>query len=114
LSTGEEFKKLYKDGKLFSYNEINRETRMRGGGTWELGLRSDTPGGQTAGAEAKPKQYGEITSVNVWNRILRKKELMEIMASCWSKYQGNVKSWQEFKSAVQGNVKLVKSTCCKT
>ena len=107
-STDEEFNRSYKDGRLLTHKEINRERRMPGGGTWELGLRSDTLSG------VKGRQHGEITSVNVWNRILRKNELTEIMTNCMSKYQGNVKSWQEFKTAAQGNVKLVKSDCCKT
>ena len=107
-STDEEFNRSYKDGRLVTHKEINRETRMPGGGTWELGLRSDTRSG------VKARRYGEITSVNVWNRILRKNELTEIMTNCMSKYQGNVKSWQEFKTAAQGNVKLVKSGCCET
>ena len=99
---------------MLRHREISRETRMPGGGVWELGLRSDMPGAQTGGSKTQLKEYGEITSVNVWNRVLRRKELKEIMVSCVSKYQGNVRAWKEFKSAAGGNVKLVKSTCCIT
>ena len=79
---------------------------MTGGGSWELGIRSDI-GAQT-------KMYGEMTSFNVWNRVLHQNEFTEIMATCVSKHKGNVKSWQELKSQVQGNVRLIESTCCKT
>lgn len=87
---------------------------MLGGGTWIIGLRSDVPGGQTTTTEKNSKLFGEITSVNVWNRVWRKKQLLEIMTSCVPKYEGNVKAWREFKSQAQKNIKLLKSTCCKT
>lgn len=113
-STGEEFYKFYKDGKLLRHREINRERPMAGGGSWELGIRSDMPGRQTTGAQ-RTKTYGEMTSVNVWNKVLRKKDITEIMSNCASKHKGNVKSWQELTSLkATGDVKLIKSTCCKT
>lgn len=86
---------------------------MTAGGTWTLKLKLDPSGAQNAGGKTTPKQYGEIASVNVWNRVLRAHELQGIMAGCASMYKGNVKSWNEFKSATKANVKLVKSTCCK-
>jgi hypothetical protein len=85
---------------------------MPGGGTWELGLRYDTPGGQGSRSNAKP--HGEVTSLNIWAGVLRKNQLVEIMTNCISARQGNVKSWQDFKAAARGNVKLVMSGCCKT
>ena len=105
-STGEEFYRFYKDGQLLRHREINRERSMPGGGSWELGIRSEDIG-------AQPKVHGQITSVNVWNKVLPQKEIKEIMASCASKYQGNVKSWKEL-SDIKWDVKLINSTCCKT
>lgn len=84
---------------------------MTAGGTWVVGLIADKPGGQSRSIEIK--RPGEITAVNVWNRVLRRKELAAIMGNCESQYKGNVKSWQDFKTNVKGDVKLVKSSCCK-
>ena len=94
---------------MLRHREINREKAMTAGGTWELGVRSDLSGG----TEPNSKQSGEIMSVNVWNRVLRRNEIEKIMASCVSNYKGNVKSWQDFKSGFKENVEIVKSSCCK-
>ena len=81
-----------------------------GGGTWVLGQDQDYVGG---GFDVSQMMLGEMTEVNIWDKVFSYEEIREFSISCQSKLQGNVKSWNDFLAGVKGNVRIVpKSTCC--
>ncbi len=81
-----------------------------GKGTWVLGQDQDTVGG---GFQDFQTADGEFTGVNIWDKVLSPFEIVKMSRKCDSGgATGNVKSWADFLSGIQGNVKMAKPTCC--
>ena len=104
--------KVYNDGKLVHRQDTFRKNQLiSGGGTWVLGQDQDTLGG---GFVVDQMMQGEITEVNIWDRVLSDEEIKSFSTSCQSRLKGNVKSWKDFRSGVKGKAAFVQGpTCCK-
>ena len=102
---------IYKDGKVAGIGSMSGGSgrKLSRGGMWVLGQDQDVVGGGFATNQAF---QGEMTEVNVWDKVLSSKVILKMSKSCQSTRGGNVKSWNDFKSGVKGNVKIVKPTCC--
>ncbi|XP_078685000.1 uncharacterized protein LOC144918280 isoform X2 [Branchiostoma floridae x Branchiostoma belcheri] len=86
---------LYNDGVLRdSGSGFKVGGRVRRGGTWILGQDQDEVGG---GFNAKQAFTGELSEVNLWDRVLSP---AEIAADC--SYHGNVIDWDTTNIAVFG------------
>ncbi|XP_078685002.1 uncharacterized protein LOC144918280 isoform X4 [Branchiostoma floridae x Branchiostoma belcheri] len=86
---------LYTDGVLRdSGSGFKVGGRVRRGGTWILGQDQDEVGG---GFNAKQAFTGELSEVNLWDRVLSP---AEIAADC--SYHGNVIDWDTTNIAVFG------------
>ena len=104
--------KIYNHGKLVHSQYAFRKNQfISAGGTWVLGHDQDTLGG---GFVTDQMMQGEITEVNIWDRVLSDEEIKSFSTSCQSRLQGNVKSWKDFIAGVKGKAALVQGpTCCK-
>ncbi|KAI8513949.1 hypothetical protein Bbelb_082730 [Branchiostoma belcheri] len=86
---------LYADGDLTTSGSGFRVgERVRRGGTWILGQDQDRVGG---GFEASQSFIGELSKVNLWDRVLSP---AEIAADC--SYHGNVIDWDTTDIRVLG------------
>ena len=83
---------------------------LAGNGTWVLGQEQDMLGG---GFQDHQTADGELTGVNIWDKVLSPFEIVKMSRTCESGgATGNVKTWKDFVSGIQGNVKMAKPTCC--
>jgi hypothetical protein len=75
-----------------------------------FGQEQDTVGG---GFQNHQTADGEFTGFNIWDKVLFPLEIIKMSRKCKSGgTTGNVKTWADFVSGIQGNVKMTKSTCC--
>ena len=103
---------FYKDGRNVGSGVILDSVgkAIPGKGTWVLGQDQDTVGG---GFQDFQTADGEFTGVNIWDKVLSPFEIVKMSRKCDSGgATGNVKSWADFLSGIQGNVKMAKPTCC--
>ena len=102
--------KFFKDGKIVDYGDGFKSGKtILGGGTWVLGQDQDA---QRGGFDVNQMVQGEMTDVNIWNKVLTEREILEISANCLFERKGSVKSWNDFIVGVRGDVKkLQKPTC---
>ena len=80
---------------------------IRGGGVLILGQEQDIPGGSF---QAHQCFIGELTGVNIWNKVINKQEINHMSKSC-VRGVGNVFQWSDFKSHVKGSVRSIKRSC---
>lgn len=103
---------FYKDGKKVGNGSFSDTIGkpIPAKGTWVLGQDQDSLGG---GFQAHQSAMGELTGVNVWDKVFPAKEILKMSKSCISGGNaGNVKSWTDFLSGVRGNLKIGKPNCC--
>ena len=104
------FWKVYKDGR-----EEARGSRLKSGyktktnGILIVGQEQDSFGG-----DFDPNQHllGELTGLNIWNRVLSPSKILEMSKSCHVG-QGNVKKWSDFKVGIRGNVRVISPSACE-
>lgn len=103
--------KIYKDGKTVAQGVgLSSGKSITGGGTWVLGQDQGVEGG---GFNVTHMMQGEITGVNIWDKVLPEEETLEFSTRCQSEnMQGSVKSWRDFISGVKGDVKVLEKPSC--
>lgn len=80
---------------------------IRSGGALVLGQEQDSQGGSF---EAIQSFIGEMTGVNIWDHVIKDKEIMRMSQSCLTGV-GNVFQWSDFKAHLKGSVKIIKPSC---
>ncbi|XP_028396328.1 neuronal pentraxin-1-like [Dendronephthya gigantea] len=104
---------FFKDGRKVGSGTISGSVGkpIPGKGTWVLGQDQDSVGG---GFDANQSATGELTGVNVWDKVLSSFEILKMSRNCNAGGPaGNVKSWADFLSGIKGNAKIGKATCCQ-
>ena len=96
---------VYVDGLLKLYNSPNRILP----GAIVLGQEQDSYKGDF---DADQSLQGNLTSVNMWDRILTEQEISELAKSCGTKGEGNVVKWSDLKDKGEGDVKLINTSQC--
>ncbi len=80
---------------------------IRGGGALVLGQEQDSVGGSF---EASQSFIGEMTGVNIWDHVIKDKEITRMSKSCHTGV-GNVFQWSDFKAHLKGSVKITNPSC---
>ena len=100
--------KIYVNGSL-KYTSNVLQGYFPGGGVWIIGQEQDEVGG---GFDAVQAFGGELTELNVWDRVLSTAEITKLASSCSSSnMRGNYLAYSDFH--IQGNVERFKPPCCK-
>jgi len=74
-----------------------------------IGQDQDSFGG---GFVASQSYIGELTDLNVWNRVLTANEILKLSRSCHGG-RGNVKKWSDFKVGLRGDVRVISPSACE-
>ncbi|XP_035667495.1 neurogenic locus notch homolog protein 1-like isoform X2 [Branchiostoma floridae] len=99
---------LYADGVLAaSGSGFNVGGRVRRGGTWILGQDQDVVGG---GFKAEQAFIGELSEVNLWDRVLSPEEIGADWAA-FCNYHGNVIDWDTTRIAIFGETRRAEYQC---
>ena len=61
--------------------------------------------------DADQSLQGNLTSVNMWDRVLTAQEISDLTKSCMAG-EGNVVKWSDLKDKGEGEVKLNRSFAC--
>jgi len=102
--------KVYKDGALqASGSGLKRGHVIKTNGILILGQEQDSFGGRF---EASQSYIGELTDLNIWNRVLPASEISKLSKS-YHGGRGNVKKWSDFKVGIRGNVRVVSPSACE-
>ena len=80
---------------------------IRGAGSLVLGQEQDSVAG---GFSASQSFVGEMTGVNIWNRVIGHREIASMSKSCLAG-EGNVYKWSDFKPHMMGGVHLISLSC---
>ncbi|XP_078571557.1 uncharacterized protein LOC144859143 [Branchiostoma floridae x Branchiostoma japonicum] len=100
---------FYFDGVLRnSGSGLSTGGRVGTGGTWILGQDQDTVGG---GFDASQAFIGDLSQVNLWNRVLSSAEMNDQSASC--DRHGNVIDWADTFFDKRGKVTSSAYSPCK-
>ena len=101
---------FYKDGvPVKSGNRLKRGHVIPKDGTVVIGQEQDVPGGKFNKEEAFP---GDMTQVNMWNRVFDASEISQMAASCDLGRNGNVLCWDDvLKSQRHGIVREMDASC---
>jgi len=78
-----------------------------GAGSLVLGQEQDQEGGKFSASQSF---VGEMTGVNIWNRVIDHHEIASMSKSCRAG-EGNVYKWSDFKPHIIGGVHLVSLSC---
>ncbi|XP_078367069.1 neuronal pentraxin-2-like [Oculina patagonica] len=99
---------LFKDGKVAASGKgLKTGHVIRGGGALVLGQEQDSVGGSF---DANQSFIGEMTGVNIWDHVIKDKEVERMSKSCLTGV-GNVFQWSDFKAHLKGSVKIIKPSC---
>ncbi|XP_028399986.1 sushi, von Willebrand factor type A, EGF and pentraxin domain-containing protein 1-like [Dendronephthya gigantea] len=104
---------FFKDGRKVGSGTISDSVGklIPGKGTWVLGQDQDSVGG---GFNANQSATGELTGVNIWDKVLSSFEIVKMSRNCKAGGPaGNVKTWGDFLPGIKGNAKIGKATCCQ-
>ena len=74
-----------------------------------IGQEQDMFGG---GFDADQSYIGELTDLNIWNRVLGDSEVYHLSKSCHGG-RGNVKKWCDFKVGLRGDVRVISPSACE-
>ena len=74
-----------------------------------IGQEQDSFGG---GFDATQNYIGELTDLNMWNRVLYTSEVSNLSKSCHGG-RGNVKKWSDFKVGLRGDVRVISPSACE-
>ena len=100
--------KVYVNGSL-KYTSKLPQGYFSGGGVWIIGQEQDKVGG---GFKPDKAFGGELTELNVWDRVLSTAEITKLTLTCSSNNtQGNYLAYGDFH--MEGNVERFKPRCCK-
>ena len=102
--------KTYKDGALQSSGSgLKRGYVIKTNGILIVGQEQDSFGGRF---DASQSYIGELTDLNIWNRVLSASEISKLSKLCHGGW-GNVKKWSDFKVGIRGNVRVVSPSACE-
>jgi len=102
--------KTYKDGALQSSGSgLKRGYVIKTNGILIVGQEQDSFGGRF---DASQSYIGELTDLNIWNRVLSASEISKLSKLCHGG-RGNVKKWSDFKVGIRGNVRVVSPSACE-
>ena len=102
--------KLYEDGTLTSSGSgLKKGHVISSTGTLVIGQDQDSVGG---GFQDKQSFIGELSDLNVWNRVLSSQEILKMSRSCHGAV-GNVKKWADFRSGIRGAVRFMSPSACE-
>ena len=102
--------KTYKDGALQSSGSgLKRGYVIKTNGILIVGQEQDSFGGRF---DASQSFIGELTDLNIWNRVLSASEISKLSKLCHGG-RGNVKKWSDFKVGIRGNVRVVSPSACE-
>ena len=103
---------IYKDGVSEA-----KGSRLKAGhvtntnGILIFGQEQDSFGG---GFDATQNYIGELTDLNMWNRVLDASEVSHLSKSCHGGGGGgNVKKWSDFKVGLRGDVRIISPSACE-
>ncbi|XP_070563038.1 LOW QUALITY PROTEIN: sushi, von Willebrand factor type A, EGF and pentraxin domain-containing protein 1-like [Ptychodera flava] len=92
---------IYKDGVLVNEGTgLASKEIVPGGGVLIVGQEQDYFGG---GFSAPESFVGKLSLLNIWDKVLSKNELFDLMHTC-EDYHGTVKAWPDFLAGIQGRV----------
>ena len=101
---------LYKDGNLKARGfKLKTGYKIKTNGILIIGQEQDAFGGRL---DPSQNYIGELTSLNIWNRVLSSTEIANMSKSCHLG-EGNVKKWSNFKVGIRGNVRVISPSACE-
>ncbi|KAL9978962.1 hypothetical protein ACROYT_G016548 [Oculina patagonica] len=102
--------KLYKDGvSQASGSGLKTGHVIKTDGILIIGQEQDSFGG---GFDGNQNYVGELTDLNMWNRVLNATEISNLSKSCHGG-RGNVKKWSDFKVGIRGDVRVISPSVCE-
>ena len=102
--------KVYKDGVLqASGSGLKTGYVIKTNGILIIGQEQDSFGG---GFDPNQNYIGELTDLNMWNRVLAANDILKLSRSCHGG-RGNVKKWSDFKVGIRGDVRVISPSACK-
>ena len=102
--------KLYKDGSTAaSGSGFKTGTAIQTNGILIIGQEQDSFGGSF---DPTQNYIGELTDLNIWNRVLTAQEILSLSKSCHGG-MGNVKKWSDFKVGIRGDVRVITPSACE-
>ena len=100
---------IYKDGVQSAQSTINKGHVIKGGGTLIIGQEQDSVGGTF---DATQCYIGDLTGINMWNRVLGLNEITAMSRDCGIVQPGNVLTWNDVISGTKyGQAQIIKSHC---
>ncbi|XP_015748811.1 PREDICTED: neuronal pentraxin-2-like isoform X1 [Acropora digitifera] len=101
---------LYKDGSLEACgSRLKTGYKTKTDGILTIGQEQDAFGGRF---DSTQSYIGELTGLNIWNRVLSPNEIANMSKSCHLE-EGNVKKWSDFKVGIRGNVRVITPSACE-
>ena len=94
---------IYIDGSQTSFIDIGNGTKFPGGGTVFIG---------SIHVLDPPQLEGEITYMNLWDKVLSNARIENLALSC-SAEAGNVLQWSLFAAMSVGNIQVVPFSACR-
>jgi len=102
--------KVYKDGVSQAKGSgLKTGHVINTNGILIIGQEQDWFGG---GFDATQNYIGELTDLNMWNRVLDASEISNLSKSCHGG-RGNVKKWSDFKVGIRGDVRFISPSACE-
>ena len=100
----------YKDGKSAAQGtSFKKGYKIPAGGTLIVGQEQDNNGI----FDVLQSFIGELTELNIWNRVLGPSEISKMSGACHSG-EGNVLSWSDVLSgSFKGQVQKIQPSSCK-
>ncbi|XP_044182033.1 neuronal pentraxin receptor-like [Acropora millepora] len=100
---------MYKDGREEARGSgFKTGYTIKTDGILIIGQEQDAFGGRF---DPKQNYIGELTDLNIWNRVLSPIEIVDMSKSCHLG-EGNVKKWSDFKVGIRGNVRVISPSAC--
>lgn len=101
---------IYKDGvSQTSGSGLKTGYVIKTNGILTIGQDQDSHGGDF---DATQGFIGELTDLNMWNRVLNATEILNLSKSCHGG-EGNVKKWSDFKVGIRGDVRVISPSACE-
>jgi len=102
--------KIYKDGVSQAKGSgLKTGHVVNTNGILIIGQEQDSFGG---GFDATQNYIGELTDLNMWDRVLDASEVSNLSKSCHGG-RGNVKKWSDFKVGLRGDVRVISPSTCE-
>ena len=100
---------IYKDGREEARGSgFKTGYTIKTDGILIIGQQQDAFGGRF---DPKQNYIGELTDLNIWNRVLSPIKIVDMSKSCHLG-EGNVKKWSDFKVGIRGNVRVISPSAC--